>query len=195
MQKDMLKMDLQMFATDVTPEPTASVEPEETKDEASKTFTQEDVDKLIAGRLTRAQADVLKELGVESVDQAKQALAQLQEIEDSKKSELDKKEEARLLAEADKQALETQYKDLEAKFNATKLGVLEEALEDVIQLAKAKVTEDVTIEQAMKEVVEKYPQFVGKVEEEEKKPMFVKPGNPKTNIKTDAFASAFDKFK
>lgn len=48
---------------------------------------------------------------------------------------------------------------LEAKYTAVSKGVKLEAVEDVIALAKNKVSNKVTLEQAIESVIEKYPQF------------------------------------
>ncbi len=67
-------------------------------------------------------------------------------------------EKIRLAAEA-QTAAEQKAALLEAKYTAVSKGVKPEAVEDVIALAKNKVSDKVTLEQAIESVIEKYPQF------------------------------------
>lgn len=78
---------------------------------------------------------------------------------ESQKTEQEKTaEKIRLAAEA-KTAAEQKAALLEAKYTAVSKGVKLEAVEDVIALAKNKVSNKVTLEQAIESVIEKYPQF------------------------------------
>jgi len=55
-----------------------------------KTFTQEDVNALISRESKKAIEKVLKDLGVENVDNAKDGLAKLKEYQDGQKTEVEK---------------------------------------------------------------------------------------------------------
>ena len=61
----------------------------ETKTE-EKTFTQEDVNNLVAKESKKAMEKLLRELGVEDVISAKEGLKKLKEIQDAQKSDYDK---------------------------------------------------------------------------------------------------------
>lgn len=70
----------------------------------------------------------------------------------SKAENISKAEKARLAAEAKAAAAEL-------KLSALSKGVVPEALDDVIALARTKISDSVTAEQAIESIVQKYPQF------------------------------------
>ena len=76
-----------------------------------KTFTQEDVNALISRESKKAIEKVLKDLGVENVDNAKDGLAKLKEFQDGQKTDneklLSKIGEYETLQETNKTELET----------------------------------------------------------------------------------------
>ena len=82
-------------------------------------------------------------------------------------------------------------KNLEAKLSALTLGVNAESVDDVITLSARLVTDEVSIEDAIGQVLQKYPQFGHAEQAEEKKPTFSVGGNPtaETN-REDAFMKA-----
>ena len=51
---------------------------------------------------------------------------------------------------------------LEGKVHALSVGVDADCIDDVLALAQAKVSDDVTLEQAIDNVIDKYPNFKGK---------------------------------
>ena len=159
--------------------------------EEAKTFTQEEVNGLVAKEAKKAQEKIFKSLGFEDVKSAKEGFEQLREWKDSQKTEAEKQSEA--IAEKDKQleAVILENKQLTAKYAALTLGVRSDAVDDVIALSQSKVTDDVTIEDAISEVLAKYPQFGNIPEEpkEEPKPSFSVGGTPsvKEEGKVDPF--------
>lgn len=124
--------------TDTKPEPAQEQQPE-------KTFTQSELDAAIAKeRQSRPSADELKAFN---------------DWKEAQKTEQEKAAEKIKLAEEAQTAAEQKAADLEAKYAAVSKGVKPEAVEDVIALAKNKVSDNVTLEQAIESVIEKYPQF------------------------------------
>lgn len=124
--------------TDTKPEPAQEQQPE-------KTFTQSELDAAIAKeRQSLPSADELKAFN---------------DWKESQKTEQEKTAEKIKLAEEAQTAAEQKAKVLEAKLTAVSKGVKPEAVEDVIALAKNKVSEHVTLEQAIESVIAKYPQF------------------------------------
>ncbi len=129
------------------------------KTEGAKTFTQDEVNAMVGkvrgeGR-TAASSELLKQLGVETIDEAKAALASMKEIEDAKKSEVDKalalasKSEAALAtANTTIEALNRRVVDTEIKIEAarvvmdkdgktvTRPAFRDDALDDVLILIK-----------------------------------------------------------
>lgn len=86
-------------------------------------------------------------------------LAEFRKWQESQKSEAEK--QALALAKADKARLaaEERASAAELKFTAMAKGVFAEAVGDVIALAKTKITDKVTAEQAIDEIIKKYPSF------------------------------------
>lgn len=157
----------------------------------AKTFTQEEVNGLVAKEAKKAQENIFKSLGFEDVKSAKDGLEQLREWKDSQKTEAEKQAEAIADKEKQLEAVLLENKQLTAKYAALTLGVRSDAVDDVIALAQSKVTDDVTINDAIAEVLVKYPQFGNVPEEpkEEPKPSFSIGGTPavKEEGKVDPF--------
>lgn len=125
-------------------EPETKTEPVQ-EQQPEKTYTKAELDAAIAQERKNApSADELKAFN---------------DWKESQKTEQEKTaEKIRLAAEA-QTAAEQKAALLEAKYTAVSKGVKPEAVEDVIALAKNKVSDTVTLEQAIENVIEKYPQF------------------------------------
>ncbi|NRW85117.1 hypothetical protein, partial [Clostridium beijerinckii] len=134
-----------------------------------KTFTQADVDKMIKDRLAREKKGQL----------SKEELKAYQDWKDSQKTEDEKKNEK--LTQAETKAKEAEEKALLAETKVTCLskGVSPTALDDVVVLAKAMVSDEITIDQAIDKVLEKYPHFKGETTTEEDQKGFKKVGGGK----------------
>lgn len=122
-----------------------------------KTFTQADVDKMIKDRLAREKKNQL----------SKDELEAYKAWKESQKTEEEKKNEALTNAEKARIAAEEKAAALEAKVTALSKGVKSDSVDDVVILAKAMVTDEVTIEQAIDKVLEKYPSFKGEQQQQE----------------------------
>lgn len=132
-----------------------------------KTFTQADVDKLLKDRVAREKKGQL----------SKEEIKAYQDWKDSQKTEDEKKSEALTNAEKAKQAAEERATSLEAKVTCLSKGVGATSVDDVVVLAKAMVSDDVTIDQAIDKVLEKYPHFKGEQESNEEQKGFKKIGS------------------
>lgn len=134
-----------------------------------KTFTQADVDKMIKERLAREKKNQL----------SKEELEEYKAWKESQKTEEEKRNEA--LTNAEKARIEAEEKAaaLEAKVTALSKGVVATSVDDVVTLAKAMVTEEVTIEQAIDKVLEKYPSFKGEQQQQEQKGFKIGAGSEK----------------
>ncbi|NSB16463.1 hypothetical protein [Clostridium beijerinckii] len=159
---------------------------EENKEEEKqeeKTFTQADVDKMIKDRVAREKKGQL----------SKEELKAYQEWKDSQKTEDEKKNEK--LTQAEIKAKEAEERALLAETKVTCLskGVNATSVDDVVVLAKAMVSDDVTIDQAIDKVLEKYPHFKGEAATEEQKG-FKKigaPGSKGSKANEEALKAAF----
>jgi len=90
-------------------------------EEKPNTFTQADVSNVVAKNVKEERAKILKELGIEDIDNAKEALKAFKEMQDKQKSDLDKTKEekdqiASRLAEA-----ESKLKSIETKEKLNKV--------------------------------------------------------------------------
>ncbi|GAB6170078.1 hypothetical protein JCM1393_25380 [Clostridium carnis] len=154
------------------------------EDPEEKTFTQADVDKLIQERVAREKRGQL----------SKEELKAYNEWKESQKTEEEKKNEALTNAEKARLAAEEKATALEAKVTCLSKGVIATSVDDVVTLAKAMVTEEVTIEQAIDKVLEKYPSFKGEQQQqqEENKGFKIGAGAAQTkNNVNDALSRVF----
>ncbi|EHK2388322.1 hypothetical protein P5F14_09270 [Clostridium perfringens] len=154
----------------------------ETNPTEEKTFTQEEVNRMIKDRVAREKKGQL----------SKEELKAYQEWKESQKTEAQKQSEALTNAEKAKQDAEERANTLEAKVTCLSKGVLADNVDDVVILAKAMVSDDVTMDQAVDKVLEKYPSFKGVQQQDENKGFKIGAdgGKQKGNVE-DALARAF----
>lgn len=108
------------------------------------------------------------------------------------KTEAQKQSEALTNAEKAKQDAEERANTLEAKVTCLSKGVLADSVDDVVILAKAMVSDDVTMDQAVDKVLEKYPSFKGVQQQEENKGFKIGAGGEKQKGNVDdVLARAF----
>lgn len=148
----------------------------ESKESETKTFTQEDVNNLVARETKKAQEKVFKEFGFTDIKSAKDGFKQLNQFLESQKTEEQKRDEKINELTTANNEKDAQILQLTASNAALKLGVLPDSIDDVALLAQKEVNEDVTLEDAMKKVIDKYPHFAQK-EEKNTKPTFTVKGN------------------
>ncbi|HGD0581418.1 hypothetical protein [Clostridium perfringens] len=154
----------------------------ETNPTEEKTFTQEEVNRMIKDRVAREKKGQL----------SKEELKAYQEWKESQRTEAQKQSEALTNAEKAKQDAEERANTLEAKVTCLSKGVLADNVDDVVILAKAMVSDDVTMDQAVDKVLEKYPSFKGVQQQDENKGFKIGAdgGKQKGNVE-DALARAF----
>lgn len=124
-----------------------------------KTFTQEEVNRMMAAEKRQGRASVLSELGYDPKD--KEAIAKLKALIDGNKTEEQKKadkeqELTNAAAEANRRA-----EVAERKLQALSSGCDPATVDDVMTLASSRVTEEVDFAKALEQVKEKYPNFFG----------------------------------
>lgn len=179
--------------TDVTVEQTQGEEVEETERNEEKIFKQEDVNNIVAKEVKTNQERLLKELGIDDFENAKDGLKKFREWQEEQKTEKEKTEEKITALSDENTSYKKQNEDLKAEIEALKQGVRSESVNDVILLANNQVNDEVTIEEAIKNVLEKYPQFGTLKENDEKKQIkFINGGNSvnKELTQTDKFKQA-----
>ncbi len=175
----LLNLNLQFFAEETsmdqtketTQETSQETTQETTQNTEEPTLKQSDVNNLIAKETKKAQEKLLKQLGVEDFNNAKEGLAKFKEWQESQKTEAEKQAEQ---LEATNKALQeaAQAKqELEYKLAALEVGVNKDSLEDALVLAQRYVNDETDITTALTKVVEKYPHF-GATKQESPKPNF-----------------------
>ncbi|HEM2670392.1 TPA: hypothetical protein U0505_001749 [Streptococcus suis] len=166
---------------------------ENVEEVAEKTFSQEDVNRVGKKEHKSGYAKAIKDLGFADVESAKEALKAYEDWQESQKTEADKQTE--LLASKDRELTSVldANKRLEAKLSALTQGVNADSVDDVIALSERLVNEDTTIDEAIKQVVGKYPQFATTPNTTEKKPTFTVVDNPSASTKSDVPKDQFGK--
>lgn len=120
-------------------------EPEQT----AKTFTQAELDAIVKQRLERAAKG----------QPSKEEMEAFRKWQDSQKTAEQLSQEKISAAESGRAEAEKKLAAAEAKCCAYSKGVTAEAVDDVIALAMAKVSDDMPIEKAIDAVISKYPSF------------------------------------
>lgn len=126
-----------------------------------KTFTQEQVNSMIAAEKRKNLSSVYKGLGFESEEAAKEFVQKYKSEEEKNNSDLVKAQEKAAQLEAEKKAETARAQDLQYKFDAMAEGCDAKAAEDVVVLAKAKMSDDKDFAAALKEIKEQYPAMFG----------------------------------
>src|SRR5699024_11184367 len=167
------------------------------KAEETKTFTQEDVNNIATKEARKAQEKVCKERGIEDFENAKEGFQKFQEWQESQKTEAQKQAEQLETLEKEKGTLSDENNQLKSQISAMKAGVNAESVDDVIALSERLVNDDTTIDEAIKQVIEKYPHFAEKEEQSQQAPRIVTGGNPNggSNQKSDPFSAKLAKYK
>jgi hypothetical protein len=193
-----LRLDLQFFADQDggnepnggnvpnggnTPNGDPNNTPNNQPNDPPKTFTQEDVNNIVAREVKKTQEKLLKQLGIDDFNSAKEGLQKFREWQESQKTEAQKQAERLQQLEQQFNAVQQEKENLMAQLAAVKAGVHADFVEDVIVLAQRLVNEDTTIDDAIAKVIEKYPHFkeAPQQQDEPPKPQFSTGQHAKTS--------------
>lgn len=117
-----------------------------------KTFTQAEVNRMMTAEKEQGRRSVLKELGIEDVASAKESLQKYNEFLQAQKTQLEQAQESQT-------QLQTQYTEAVAKathaencMTAMKQGANVEFLDDLVTLAKSRVTDEKNFETVLSEM-------------------------------------------
>ena len=147
-----------------------------------KTFTQDELDAIVKDKIAKAKKG----------QPSKEELEEFKQWKESQKTEEEKRTEALTNAEKARVAAEERALLAETKVTCLSKGVIATSVDDVVILAKAMVTDEVTIEQAIDKVLEKYPSFKGQQQQEEEKGFIIGASSQKQKENTnDALARVF----
>jgi hypothetical protein len=133
---------------------------------SEKTFTQEQVNKMMTKEKNQGRNSVYKELGINPKDT--KAIAMVKALINSQKSDEEKAAEKESEDESRISEAEQRAAFAEAKAEAMMLGVKTQYVEDVVTLALAKMTEDADLKTLIGEFKTKYPVWFGESEEDDK---------------------------
>lgn len=134
---------------------------------SGKTFTQDQVTKMMTREKNQGRNAVYKELGIDPKDTKAinmfKAFMESQKTDEQKAAEKDVENQSKM-NEAEKRA-----QVAEAKAEAMMLGVKTQYVDDVVTLALAKMTEDSDLKTIIGEFKTKYPVWFGESSEEDDK--------------------------
>lgn len=136
------------------------------KSKSGKTFTQEQVNKMMTREKNQGRSAALKELGIDPKDSKMvamvKALIESQKTDEQKAAEKDAENQSKM-NEAEHRA-----QVAEAKAEAMMLGVKTQYVDDVVTLALAKMTEDSDLKTIIGEFKTKYSVWFGESEDDDR---------------------------
>lgn len=147
----------------------------ENNQQEDKAFTQDDLNRVGIKEHSKGYNKAVKDLGFDDVESAKDALKAFQEWQESQRSESEKQTEILNAKDKELEEARANNKALNAKLAAISLGVNAESIDDVIALSERLVTDETSIEDAIKTVLGKYPHFG---QTKDKAPKITVAGNP-----------------
>lgn len=146
--KKMLPLNLQFFAEEDKPDGGEDNKPDESEKQEPdvKTFTQDEVNSLLASTKKEAKKNVLSSLGFKSEAEAKNSISMLNKLLDDESADNseDNKE-----SENEKRALAA-----ESKLTCLLAGVAKDSIDDVIAIANKKVTQEKDLSKVLEEMKE-----------------------------------------
>lgn len=148
-------------------------------DSGQKTFTQEEVNRMMTREKKQGKNSVLKSLGFKSEDEAKNAVKMLNTLLDLQKSPEDKANDNAKKAKDEKEEAEARANRAENKLSCLMAGVGNDSVDDVLAIALLKVSEDKDLDKVLAEMKKekKYASFFGKNEDGSDSGTGSKPGH------------------
>lgn len=161
--KTLLPLNLQFFAEDDNPDDKDSAQDnkqggnddggkDDQTDSGKKTFTQEEVTRMMTREKKEGRNAAIKALGFENEEEAKKAASLLKALLDSQKSEKEKAEEEKNDAVNQKSDAEKRASEAEAKLTCFLSGVNKDSIDDVLSIALPKVTEDKDLSKVLEDM-------------------------------------------
>lgn len=137
-----------------------------TENKNVKTFTQEEVTRMMTKEKEQGRRSVLKELGIKDPVKAKEELTTYKAFLEAQKTEEQKeKDYASEILEIQREAQE-KADMAEAKMQAMILGAKTDCVEDVVALAMARITDGSEFNTLIAEIKTKYPNLFNNPNEE-----------------------------
>lgn len=136
------------------------------KGKSGKTFTQEQVNKMMTREKNQGRNAALKELGIDPKDS--KMVAMVKALINSQKTDQQKAAEKDAENQSKMDEAEHRAQVAEAKAEAMMLGVKTQYVDDVVTLALAKMTEDSDLKTIIGEFKTKYPVWFGPDDDDNK---------------------------
>lgn len=124
----------------------------QTETSAEKTFTQADVNRMMAAEKESGRKSILKELGITDVATAKEGLQKYQEYLNNQKSELQKAQESQVQLQNNYDKALKEANHMKNCMAALKLGANPDSVEELTVLIASKVTEEKNFETVLSEM-------------------------------------------
>ncbi|WP_017379746.1 hypothetical protein [Paenisporosarcina sp. TG-14] len=194
-QKKFLPLNIQFFADDPAPTDLPTDPPTDLNSDTPTDPPKGGESELTADELDKlAESKFLKKLGVDDFSQLEKTLKSHKDWEESQKTEVQKQTDRLKDLETSLGTANDEKFTLQSKLAAYDAGVTGKNADAVIILAKTRVSDDVDINAAIKQVVDEYPHFAEAPPQEGKKPpQFVQDKHTKDNLtKEEAFMQAFN---
>lgn len=137
------------------------------KSNSGKTFTQDQVTRMMTREKNQGRNAALKELGIDPKDT--KAIAMVKALIDSQKTDEQKAAEKESENQTKMNEAERRAQVAEAKAEAMMLGVKTQYVDDVVTLANARMTEDSDLKTIIGEFKTKYPVWFGESSDDEDK--------------------------
>ena len=163
---NLIPLNLQIFSEEQDEEQEEDTEDEEQEEEEPKTFTQEEVNRMMAKEKRQGKRSAIKELGFKDEKEAKKAFEEYKKWSDSQKTDGDKQDDSAKKLEVEKSIAEKKAEYAERKVVALTNGVKKEMLDDFIALASIKVTDDEDFEDVVEGMKKVYKAFFNDLEDD-----------------------------
>lgn len=134
---------------------------------SEKTFTQDQVNRMMTREKNQGRNAVYKELGIDPKDT--KTVAQFKAFIESQKTEEQKAAEKESADKAKQAESEHRVAVAEAKAEAMMMGVKPQYVEDAVTLVLAKLDEDTDVKTLLGELKTKYPIWFGESDDEDDK--------------------------
>lgn len=119
---------------------------------SEKTFTQSDVNRMMAAEKESGRKSILKELGITDIATAKEGLQKYQEFLNNQKSELQKVQEENSQLQSKYNQTLQEVTHTKNCMQALKLGANPDSVEELAILANSKVTEEKSFDTVLSEM-------------------------------------------
>lgn len=126
-----------------------------------RTFTQSEVNSMMAREKNQGRSSVLNELGIEDNGNLKETIAGYKKWLQSQKTDLERAQESLKTERTEKETAQSELQKANNKLAAIQAGVNPKFLDDVIALAGARVTEKKDFSTVLTEMKTTHPMFYG----------------------------------